>query len=151
MTSRVLLKYSLVALTTIAVAGCVSAPRTATAVNTNATSVASPTVSSTPTTAPPVGVVTRDASAETISYMALIRGILRVHNGCVVLEGGTIPVFPEDEVTWDGTTLTYRGTMFIVGDTIDLGGGLSNRDAPGRSIPSECGDGSVWGVGSDTI
>ena len=82
--------------------------------------------------------------------MALISGTLSVHNGCVILAGGAIPVFPEDKVAWDGTTLTYRDTPFVVGDTIDLGGGLGGRDVPGRTIAAECGEGSVWNVGSNT-
>ena len=142
--------YFLVALTTVALAGCVAAPPTETAASDSPTTSAVPTVRSTPIAPPPVGVVTRDASGETFSYMALISGTLSVHNGCVILEGGAIPVFPEDEVAWDGTTLTFRGETFVVGDTIDLGGGLGSRDAPGRTIPTECGEGSIWGVGSNT-
>lgn len=60
------------------------------------------------------------------AFLALRRGRLAVYrNGLVV--GGEDPralvVFRDADVSWDGHTLTCRGTDYTVGDTIELGGG----------------------------
>lgn len=93
-----------------------------------------------------VGAVTRDASAETASNLALISGELAVENGCVILEDGTVPVFAADDVTWDGSTLRFGEVDYVVGDTISLGGGELSADARAELVPDECGAGPGWGV-----
>jgi hypothetical protein len=97
-------------------------------------------------------VVTRDVSSETGSDLALMTGLLVVENGCLRLESGVIPMFDEETVTWDGTTLHYLNADYVVGDEISLAGG-SRNDSDRTGVPAECGDGSVFGVsrGADSI
>jgi hypothetical protein len=75
-----------------------------------------------------------------------LSGVLVFENGCVRLESGIIPLFPDDETSWDGQTLTLRGDSYEVGDTIDVGGGETNRDTTSADVPERCGDGSLFVV-----
>lgn len=99
-----------------------------------------------------VGVITREASGENGSNMALTTGVLVVENGCVRLDTGVVPVFPAEDVSWDGTTLTHLDTAYGVGDTISLGGGEYSESGRADIVPEECGGGPAWGVarGVDT-
>ncbi|HEV7951070.1 MAG TPA: hypothetical protein VGP24_15000 [Glaciihabitans sp.] len=137
MTTRSSFAFAALVATTVALAGCASAPVSdPPADNPPATEVATPFT----------GVVTRDASGETASNLARTRGVLEFVDGCLRLADGTIPVFASDDVTWDGTTLGYRGKQYVVGNTILLGGGERATDAQAESVPSGCGEGRIWGV-----
>ena len=134
---RQFISLSVVALGVFAAAGCASVPPIE--VGTSA-----------PASAPSeVGEVTRDASQETASGLASGGGVLAVSNGCVILEGGMVPVFPSAEVVWDGTTLVWGGNEYVVGDEISFGGGLIADDIRADLVPIECGDGSAWAVSAN--
>jgi hypothetical protein len=77
---------------------------------------------------------------------AALSGVLVFENGCVRLENGTIPLFPDDETSWDGETLTLRGVDYELGDTIEVGGGETNRDTTSADVPERCGDGPLFVV-----
>ena len=91
------------------------------------------------------GVVTYDASSGAGNAAAL-SGVLVFENGCVRLENGTIPLFPEDETSWDGEVLVLNGVTYRMGDTIDVGGGETTRDVSTADVPDSCGDGPLWVV-----
>ena len=55
-------------------------------------------------------------------------------------------MFASEDVTWDGTTLTYGTKSYAAGDEIVLGGGEYPADLSASVIPPECGDGPGWGV-----
>lgn len=63
------------------------------------------------------------------AFMAALEGRLLVHNGGLVAgdESATryqLLVFPAAEVSWDGDTLTYRGSGYRDGDFIEVSGGV---------------------------
>ena len=91
------------------------------------------------------GAVTYDASSGAGNAAAL-SGVLVFEHGCVQLENGTIPLFPEDETSWDGEVLVLNGVTYQMGDTIDVGGGQTSRDVSTADVPDRCGDGPLWVV-----
>jgi hypothetical protein len=91
------------------------------------------------------GIVTYDASSGA-GNAAGLSGVLVFENGCVRLENGTIPLFPEDEISWDGEVLVLNGVTYQMGDTIDVGGGETSRDVSTADVPDRCGDGPLWVV-----
>ena len=52
------------------------------------------------------------------------------------------PVFPAEEIEWDGETLSYQGKRYRPGDRIDVGGGqMPLKELTGLSLPKGCPDG----------
>lgn len=125
--------------TTATLSGCAtSASEVAETTSPVATSEATPT-------APEWGgVATYETMPDEGSLLAAGGGILVVENGCVRLDSGVVPVFPADQVSWDGTTLTWAGEEYSVGDTLRFGGGLANETDEQLDIPAECGGGDAW-------
>ena len=80
---------------------------------------------------------------------ALGGGVLVFEDGCLRLEGGTIPIFPDDSVAWDDISLTLDGRRYLLVDEIGFGGGLtvpaSDWSGP-TPIPKSCSGGYVWVV-----
>lgn len=76
------------------------------------------------------------------------RGVLVEIDGCVRLDNSRVPIFPSDQVTWDGETLTFGADQYRVGDTITFAGNeigdLSELEA---TIPAGCSAGPFWIVG----
>jgi hypothetical protein len=107
-------------------------------------SAASPDSSPAPVPAP--GLVTRDASSDEVALAALATGTLVLDNGCIQLDNGVVPVFPEEDARWDGTTLTWKGDAYLIGDTITLGGGEYTEELSDKIVPPECGAGRGWAV-----
>jgi hypothetical protein len=74
----------------------------------------------------PVEVATYASGAP--AFMSLLRGVLVVHQGCLVVgddQGRSVlVVFRAQDIDWDGEVLTYEGRRYRLGDSIDLGGGL---------------------------
>lgn len=81
-----------------------------------------------------------NADGTYISNLAQFTGILSFENGCVLV-GGKPHVFPADGTSWDGTTLTVRGSEFVAGDELVGGGGGASDDTqmPDEALES-CGD-----------
>ncbi|MBD5784902.1 hypothetical protein IF650_01795 [Cellulosimicrobium terreum] len=89
---------------------------------------------------------------------ALLEGVLTVEDGCVYVadETGTrwLPVFNDDLVGWDGTTLRTAGGTYVDGDPVALGGGVLVEGAPagwtppdGVHVPVSCETTDVWDAG----
>jgi hypothetical protein len=97
----------------------------------------------------PVGVVTVPANPDADSMAASAEGTLVYIDGCVRLDSGLVPVFSEDAVTWDGTTLTWRDEDYVIGQKISFGGGEAPADRVDELLPDACGDGPAWIVGED--
>ena len=98
--------------------------------------------------AEPVGVVTRHVDAGEVSGAALLEGTLAFENGCVRLDDGTVPVFADAAAKWDGTTLTWRGVEYRVGDKISFGGAILTDEQRKALVPDSCGAGQGWSVGT---
>lgn len=90
------------------------------------------------------GILTYQVGPERGGDDARAEGVLAFDDGCLRFTDGTIPVFPDDEVSWDGTTLVWRGDEYHVGDEIELGGGEGDREHVETPVPSNCGEGRVW-------
>ena len=78
---------------------------------------------------------------------AQMQGTLTFDNGCLLVDGSPV-VFPADDTSWDGTTLTSSGNEFVVGDEIVLGGGTIDRRLPANT-PDQCGGSAPfygWGA-----
>jgi hypothetical protein len=82
---------------------------------------------------------------------ASVEGTLAYVDCCVRLDNGLVPVFSEDAVTWDGTTLTWRNEDYVMGQKISLGGGEAPADRFGQLLPDACGDGPAWIVGGGRL
>jgi hypothetical protein len=96
------------------------------------------------------GVVTYEVGAQRVSDTAAISGELTFVDGCLRFTSGTIPIFPADEVTWDGERLVLNGSTYRVGDTLELGGGETSRDVTSANVPARCGDGPLWAVSPES-
>lgn len=92
------------------------------------------------------GAVTYRVGMNRSGDTAALSGVLVFENGCVRFENGTIPLFPDDETSWDGETLTLGGVDYDLGDTIEVGGGETNRDTTSADVPERCGDGPLFVV-----
>lgn len=74
---------------------------------------------------------------------ALLEGVLRTDGGCVRVEWQpvdeliyAVPSFPAGDATWDEDgVLTWRGTEYVDGDEISLGGGFAGS---GGYVPDAC-------------
>ena len=97
------------------------------------------------------GVVTYEVGPQRAADTAAIKGVLTFVDGCVRFTNGTIPLFPADEVTWDGKQLVLKGVTYSLGDTLELGGGETSRDITSASVPERCGDGPLWAVSPDPL
>ena len=76
------------------------------------------------------------------------RGVLVEIDGCVRLDNSRVPVFPSDQVTWDGETLTFGADQYRIGDTITFAGNeIGDRSELEAAIPSGCSTGPFWIVG----
>lgn len=86
---------------------------------------------------------------------ALLEGRLTVEDGCVYVTDGFgtrwLPVFSEDLVAWDGTTLSGAGGSSVDGDAVGLGGGVLVENASGDwqppaglHVPATCDTTDVW-------
>jgi FlaG/FlaF family flagellin (archaellin) len=132
--------------TAILAAACVGALLT----GCTASAPASPPETTTTTTtssAPSSGVLVTRAAATDDGYdVDAVSGILTVANGCVRLEDGTIPVFPDDQAMWDGTALTWKGEQYRPGERVYLGGREITGGGMLDTIPGGCGAGTVWQV-----
>ena len=84
----------------------------------------------------------------TPSLLAIGGGTFRSTRGCVHFGDGTIPVFPDGFVTWDGTSLMFGGVFFSDGDEISVGGGYIQRKyVPDLSLPLSCQGDNLFMVG----
>jgi hypothetical protein len=71
-------------------------------------------------------------------------GTLAFIDNCVRFDDDAIPVFPDSLTTWDGTTLTFAGQEYQMGDEISIGGGnLGGQESVSTPIPESCGTGAV--------
>jgi hypothetical protein len=68
------------------------------------------------------------------SQQAALVGELTITGGCVTINAGAVPVFP-NIAKWGGTTLHWDGDQYQVGDTIKLGGG---EPATELELPAAC-------------
>ena len=75
---------------------------------------------------------------------AALKGKLKLNGTCLVIvaEGGqsSLPVFPVEDATWDGTQLTYDGKQYAPGDEISVIGGNVEEAyfGPMTYIPADC-------------
>lgn len=75
---------------------------------------------------------------------AALTGKLKLEGTCLVIvaEGGqtSLPVFPVEDATWDGSTLTYAGDEYAPGDEMKLSGGNLEEAyfGPMTYIPADC-------------
>jgi hypothetical protein len=65
---------------------------------------------------------------------ALLKGELTMTDGCVTISTSSVPVFP-NTASWDGTTLTWEGVDYVLGDSIALFGGEADVAA---DLPAGC-------------
>jgi hypothetical protein len=77
-----------------------------------------------------------------IGMSAQMEGTLTFENGCLLV-GGAPMVFPADDTSWDGTTLTANGNKFVVGENINVGGGGIDVKLPDNT-PNQCGGLTPW-------
>lgn len=76
------------------------------------------------------------------------RGVLVEIDGCVRLDNSRVPIFPSDQVTWDGETLTFGEDQYRVGDTITFAGNeIGDPSELEAEIPAGCSAGPFWIVG----
>lgn len=76
------------------------------------------------------------------------QGVLVEVDGCVRLDNSRVPIFPVDQVTWDGETLTFGGQQYRLGDTIEFAGNeLGEPNDLEVEIPEGCSAGPFWVVG----
>ncbi|MGO8608864.1 hypothetical protein ACC848_38490, partial [Rhizobium johnstonii] len=76
------------------------------------------------------------------------QGVLVEVDGCVRLDNSRVPIFPVDQVTWDGETLTFGGEQYQLGDTIEFAGNeLGEPNDLEVEIPEACSAGPFWVVG----
>lgn len=76
------------------------------------------------------------------------QGVLVEVDGCVRLDNSRVPIFPVDQVTWDGESLTFGGEQYQLGDTIEFAGNeLGEGDDLELEIPEACSAGPFWVVG----
>ncbi len=76
------------------------------------------------------------------------RGVLAEIDGCVRLDNSRVPVFPSDQATWDGETLTFGEDQYRVGDTITFAGNeIGDPSELEAEIPAGCSAGPFWIVG----
>jgi hypothetical protein len=90
------------------------------------------------------GAVTYDVGSPRSGDTAALSGVLAFNNGCVRLEEGPIPLFPEDVTSWDGETLVLSGVSYEMGDAIDVAGGEISRDKATVDVPDRCGTGTLF-------
>jgi len=97
-----------------------------------------------PTPPEPAGLLTYPLPDDWTGTAGLKVGTLVFVDNCVRFDDGAIPVFPDKLTTWDGTTLTFAGDEYRMGDEISLGGG-SPAEGGTVSIPiaKTCGDGAI--------
>jgi hypothetical protein len=101
-----------------------------------------------PTPPEPTGLVTYPLPEGWVGMAGLKDGTLAFIDNCVRFEDGDIPVFPDKLTTWDGTTLTFAGEEYRMGDEISLGGGSPvGGGTVSVPIPETCGNGIVIIVG----
>jgi hypothetical protein len=79
------------------------------------------------------------SSAQLIGTIDLSKDCLTVEDE---LDGPFVPVFPDSEVEWDGSALTYLGKTYQPGDEITLGGGPGGDEV--GTIPDGCGRTRPW-------
>ena len=92
----------------------------------------------------PSGLVTYPLPEDWYGMAGLKIGTLAFIDNCVRFDDGAIPVFPDSLTTWDGTTLTFAGQEYQMGDEISIGGGsLGGRESVSTPIPESCGTGAV--------
>jgi hypothetical protein len=97
-----------------------------------------------PTPPEPSGLVTYPLPKDWVGMAGLKVGTLAFVDDCVRFDDGDIPVFPDKLTTWDGTTLTFAGEEYRMGDEISLGGGSPVEGGTvSTPIPQTCGDGIV--------
>jgi hypothetical protein len=90
------------------------------------------------------GLVTYQLPEDWVADAGLKVGTLTYVDNCVRFEDGDVPVFPDSLTTWDGTTLTFAGEEYAMGDEVSLGGGSPVEGGTiSVSIPKACGDGTV--------
>ena len=81
---------------------------------------------------------------------ALLRGTLRLSNGCVTVEGTdgslAVPVFPSGDASWRDGVLTWQGREYREGDSVEFGGG-GGVPSKIQYLPEGCGDRQTWIVG----
>ena len=77
--------------------------------------------------------------------LAAAEGTLELTDGCIMLssdDAKMLPVFPAEEIEWDGETLSYQGRNYRPGDRIEVGGGqMPLEELTGLSLPEGCPDG----------
>ncbi len=112
------------------VAGCTSAPS-------ESESAILPVSSNAAT----VSIATVDPGSPGVGDAVGVVGTLVVEGGCLyVQEDGTryLPVFPASVTSWDGA-LQFEGSVFHVGDTVEISGSEYQGDIPaGVAIPAAC-------------
>lgn len=97
-----------------------------------------------PTTPEPTGLVTYPLAEDWAGMAGLKVGTLVFVDSCIRFEDGDIPVFPDKPTTWDGTTLTFAGEAYRMGDEISVGGGSPVEGGTvSIPIPKTCGNGII--------
>ncbi|WP_104163216.1 hypothetical protein [Cryobacterium sp. N22] len=97
-----------------------------------------------PTPPEPTGLVTYPLPEDWVGMAGLKVGTLAFVDNCVRFDDGDIPAFPDKLTTWDGTTLTFAGEEYRMGDEISLGGGSPVEGATvSIPIPKTCGNGII--------
>lgn len=75
-------------------------------------------------------------------------GVLVEVDGCVRLDNSRVPIFPSDQASWDGETLTFGGDEYRLGDTIAFAGNeIGDPSKLDVEIPEGCSTGPFWVVG----
>ena len=91
-----------------------------------------------------VGIATYVSGAP--AFMAALQGVLTAHRGCLVVGDDSghreqLVVFRAQDIDWDGETLVYEGRRYLLGDRIELGGGLMPlHRLKGLSLPEAWAD-----------
>jgi hypothetical protein len=88
------------------------------------------------------GLLTYESNGSGAGMSAFVGGILSVEGGCLGL-GEKPYAFPSNMTTWDGTTLTFAGKAYQIGDTIRLGGGFLEDFRLDPDLQAECGNAMV--------
>ena len=90
------------------------------------------------------GLVTYPLPKDWVASAGLKIGTIAFIDGCVRFEDGSIPVFPDSLTDWDGTTLTFAGEKYQMGDEMSLGAGIAPEgQTEAFTTPESCGDGIV--------
>lgn len=87
------------------------------------------------------GLVTYPRDPSGVTMAAIVSGVLTLVDGCVKLDDYVV-AFPDDLTEWDGTTLTFGGDTYALGDSIQGGGGYIPVELP-DAIADVCGGGEI--------